>query len=88
MPQKYCNQIQELLNKESPLNKNLSVLDIDVLRYLISKALMQGNPPSNAIVAKWLMAGIFHGNNPEFLEPLKISNSSYLLSRVNLITSQ
>ena len=45
MPQKYCGWIQGLLNKEFPINKDVSGLNIDVLGYLISQAFMQGNPP-------------------------------------------
>ena len=45
MPQKYCEWIQGLLNKEFPINKDINELNIDVLGYLISQAFMQGNPP-------------------------------------------
>ena len=45
MPAKYCSWIQELLNKEFPINRDISQLNIDALGYLISQAFIQGNPP-------------------------------------------
>jgi hypothetical protein len=45
IPQRYVSWIQELLNKAFPIETKFENFDLEVLWYLVTQALMQGNPP-------------------------------------------
>jgi hypothetical protein len=49
IPQRYVGWIQGLLNKAFPIETKFENFDFGVLWYLVSQALMQGNPPRREV---------------------------------------